>query len=129
MIAPLVDTDVWIDLLRGHPLAVACVRELKGRVFISSVSVAELYVGVREGSERAALDDLISTLDVVDLTPTIAMRGGLIRRDFGRTHGVGLNDALIAASVIEHSLYLLTLNVKHYPGLNRNQLKQAYLKV
>ena len=125
----LVDTDVWIDYLRGHPQAIACIKQLPERVWISAVSVAELHAGVREGVERDALALLISSLDVADLTAEIATRGGLLRRDFGRSHGVGLNDALIAATALEHDLQLLTLNVKHYPALEKQQIKLAYSKV
>jgi predicted nucleic acid-binding protein len=110
---PLVDTDVWIDYLRGHPQAIACVKRLPERVWISAVSVAELHAGVREGAEREALTQLISSLEV---------------GDYGRSHGVGLNDALIAATAIELDLQLLTLNVKHYPALGKQQVKKAYAK-
>jgi predicted nucleic acid-binding protein len=125
----LVDTDVWIDYLRGHPQAIACIKQLPERVWISAVSVAELHAGVREGAEREALALLISSLDVADLTAEIATRGGLLRRDFGHSHGVGLNDALIAATALEHDLQLLTLNVKHYPALERQRVKKPYDKV
>ena len=122
---PLVDTDVWIDYLRGHPQAIACIKQLPERVWISAVSVAELHAGVREGAERDALALLISSLDVADLTAEIATRGGLLRRDYGRSHGVGLNDALIAATALELDLQLLTLNVKRYPAIDKQQVKKA----
>lgn len=124
----LVDTDVWIDFLRGHPQAVRFVKNLPDQVAISAVSVAELHVGVREGAERQALAELLSTLEVLDLTSAIAQQGGLLRRDYGRSHGVGLNDALIAATALTHDLQLCTLNVKHYPALPKEQLKRAYSK-
>ncbi len=125
---PLVDTDVWIDYLRGHPQAIKCVKQLPERVWISAVSVAELHVGVREGTEREALTQLLSTLKVVDVNAVIATRGGLLRRDYGRSHGVGLNDALIGATALEMQLQLLTLNVKHYPELDKQHVKKAYNK-
>lgn len=125
---PLVDTDVWIDYLRGHPQAIKCVKQLPERVWISAVSVAELHVGVREGTEREALTQLLSTLKVVDVNAMIATRGGLLRRDYGRSHGVGLNDALIGATALEMQLQLLTLNVKHYPELDKQHVKKAYNK-
>ena len=95
---PLVDTDVWIDFLRGIPQAVAFVSKLPNDVAISSISVAELYAGVRDGVESQALKDLLDTLEIIDLNRDIAQAGGLIRREHGKTHGVGLNDALIAAT-------------------------------
>ncbi len=125
---PLVDTDVWIDYLRGHPQAIKCVKQLPERVWISAVSVAELHVGVREGTEREALTQLLSTLKVVDVNAVIATRGGLLRRDYGRSHRVGLNDALIGATALEMQLQLLTLNVKHYPELDKQHVKKAYNK-
>ena len=125
---PLVDTDIWIDFLRGYPPAVTFIKALPDRVFISAISVAELHVGVREGAERHALDQLLSTLEVLDLNTVIATKGGLLRRDYGRSHSVGLNDALIAATAQEHDLQLCTLDVKHYPALAKEQLKRAYPK-
>jgi predicted nucleic acid-binding protein len=125
---PLIDTDVWIDYLRGHPQAIAFVQQLPERVWISAVSVAELHVGVREGKEREALEQLISTLDVIDLTSGIAAQGGLLRRNWGKSHGVGLNDALIAATALAQGLQLCTLNAKHYPMLSANELQAAYKK-
>jgi predicted nucleic acid-binding protein len=125
---PLVDTDVWIDYLRGHPQAVKCVAQLPERVWISAVSVAELHAGVREGPEREALAQLLSTLEVADLNSAIATRCGLLRRDYGRSHGVVLNDALIGATALELDLQLLTLNLKHFPGLDKQHVKKAYSK-
>ncbi len=125
---PLVDTDVWIDYLRGHPQAIKCVKQLPERVWISAVSVAELHVGVREGTEREALTQLLSTLKVVEVNAVIATRGGLLRRDYGRSHRVGLNDALIGATALEMQLQLLTLNVEHYPELDKQHVKKAYNK-
>ena len=50
------------------------------------------------------------------------------RREHGKTHGVGLNDALIAATAVNRNACLHTLNVKHYPSLRKNQVVQPYRK-
>jgi predicted nucleic acid-binding protein len=42
---------------------------------------------------------------------------------------VGLNDALIGATALGMQLQLLTLNVKHYPALGKQQVKKAYDKI
>jgi len=125
---PLVDTDVWIDFLRGTPQAVAFVSKLPNDVAISSISVAELYAGVRDGAESQALRDLLDNLEIIDLNRDIAQAGGLIRREHGKAHGVGLNDALIAATAVNRNACLHTLNVKHYPSLRENQVAQPYRK-
>ncbi len=42
-------------------------------------------------------------------------KGGLYRRDYGPSHGVGLADALIAATAELHQAKFVTLNARHFP--------------
>ena len=114
----LLDTDVLIDYLREEPKAVAYLEEITERACVSAITVGELYAGVREGEERAALDAFVRGFEVLPLDREIAQRGGLIRRDYGRSHGVGLADALLAGSALVHNLDLVTLNRKHFPMLS-----------
>lgn len=126
--ACLLDTDVLIDYLRGYPAAQDLFVNLPSDCAVSVVSVAELHVGVREGYERKALGVLLSTFELIDMTSTIAAQGGLLRRDWGKAHGLGLNDALIAATALATGRVLLTLNGKHFPMLTSAQLVVPYVK-
>lgn len=85
----LVDTDVLIDYLRGYPDTIAFLEENLDGIFLSAVSVAELYQGVREGHERAQLTRMISAFSVLPLTQEIAEIAGLFRRDFRDRLGCG----------------------------------------
>ena len=123
----LVDTDVLIDFLRGLPTARDFIAGLPEQAYISVVSVAELHVGVRNGKERGILAEFLYTLEIIALDTEIAAEGGLLRRDYGKSHGIGLNDALIAATALKHRLQLVTLNGKHYPMLK--QLLVPYQKL
>lgn len=118
----LVDTDVLIDFLRGHEAARDFVAQLPEQVFVSAITVAELHVGVRNGKERVALTEFLGTLEPLPLDAETAAEGGLLRRDYGSSHGVGLNDALIAATALRHKLELATLNRKHYPMVQALQV-------
>ena len=122
----LVDTDVWIDFLRGEPLAVALIRENEGRIILSSVVAAELYAGVAGEQELGVLDKLLSLFRVVPVSADIARMGGLFKRDYTKSRGVGLADAMVAATATVENADLSTLNVKHYPMIK--QLKPAYRK-
>ena len=122
----LFDTDVMVDFLRGHPKAVALVKCHAGAVSLSSIVVAELYAGVKGDRELSILDDLIAICRVVPVTPEIARNGGLHKRDCAKSHGVGLADAIIAATVEAEDANLMTLNIKHYPMLKG--LKPPYIK-
>jgi predicted nucleic acid-binding protein len=115
MPALLVDTDVLIDYLRDEPNAVAYLEGLTEPAMVSTITVAELYAGVREGDERERLERFLLAFEVVAVDDEVAARGGLIRRDYGKSHGTGLADALIAASAELRSATLVTLNRKHFP--------------
>lgn len=122
----LVDTDVLVDFLRGHEKAVAFVSEFSSRIILSAIVVAELYAGVKGNAELTVLENFISLFRVVPLTAEICKIGGLYKRDFGKSHGVGLADAVLAATADAEKAELKTLNVKHYPMLNG--LEPAYRK-
>ena len=45
----------------------------------------------------------------------IAKAGGLFKSKFGKSHGVGLADAILAATAEAENAELKTLNTNHYP--------------
>jgi predicted nucleic acid-binding protein len=122
----LLDTDVLVDFLRGHSKAVAFVNAHSARIILSSIVVAELYAGVKGEAEQIALDNFVSLFYVVPVSAEIAKAGGLYKRDYGKSHGVGLADAILAATAEAENAKLKTLNRKHYPMLKG--LMPAYTK-
>ena len=111
----LLDTDVIVDYLRGREDAAAFLEARSETLLVSAVTVAELFAGVREGDERTALNAFLGAFEIVAIDRDIAEQGGLYRRKFGRSHGTGLADALIAASAAGRGASLATLNGKHFP--------------
>ena len=125
----LVDTDVLIDYLRGFPAAIRFVTAHSDRIIVSAMSVAELYAGVRGGAQEEecqALSNFLSLFPVVPVSADIAKSGGLYRREYGGSHGVGLADAVIAATAVASDAVLKTLNIRHFPMFER--LDPAYRK-
>lgn len=122
----LVDTDVLIDFLRGYEKAVTFISDHSSRIILPAISVAELYAGVKGDHELSVLDHFVSLFPVIPVTSDIAKAGGLYKRDFGKSHGIGLADAIIAAIRDENHAELKTLNVKHFPMFQ--DLKPAYTK-
>ena len=113
----LIDTDVLIDYLRDYPAAASYVEAQQERLLISAVTVAELYAGVREGEERMRLERFLRAFEIIPLDMRLAVQGGLYRRDYSKSHHVGLADALIAATATQLQIPLVTLNRKHFPML------------
>ena len=125
----LLDTDILIDFLRGHDEAVSFVNANLDRIILSSIVVAELYAGARGGkgdAEQVVLENFLSLFRVVPISGDVAKLGGLYKRDYGRSHGVGLADAIVAATATLEDAELKTLNVKHYPMLQN--IEPAYRK-
>ena len=122
----LADTDVMVDFLRGHPQAVALVQTHSTRIILPSIVVAELYAGVKGDVELSTLDSLIALFRVVPLSHEIARAAGLYKKDYAQSHGIGLADAIVAATSDAENADLKTLNIKHYPMLKG--LKSAYTK-
>jgi predicted nucleic acid-binding protein len=122
----LLDTDVLIDFFRGHDKAVTFIKKYNTRIILSSIVIAELFAGVKEDAEQDALQNFLSLFRVVPVHTEIAKAGGLYKRDYGKSHGVGLADAILAATAEVENAELKTLNIKHYPMLKG--LKPAYNK-
>jgi predicted nucleic acid-binding protein len=122
----LLDTDVLIDFFRGFDKAVTFVNKYNTRIILSSIVVAELFAGVKGDAEQAALQNFVSLFRVVPVDTEIGKAGGLYKRDYGRSHGVGLADAILAATAEFENAELKTLNIKHYPMVKG--LKLAYNK-
>jgi predicted nucleic acid-binding protein len=113
----LIDTHVLIDYLREYPEAISYLEGQQESLLISVVTVAELYAGVREGEEQLRLERFLRAFEIVSLDLALAVQGGLYRRDYSKSHKVGLADALIAATASHRQIPLVTLNRKHFPML------------
>lgn len=116
----IIDTDIIIDYLRGNTNAVDFLESQNPhKLNLSTLTLAELYAGVRPGKETIILNEFFKIFTMLPLTAQISIQGGLWRRDYGKSHGTGIVDALIAATAQEHKLTLITKNKKHYPMLKQ----------
>ena len=95
----LVDTDVFIDHLRGA----AELRVGGHRVHYSVITRAELVAGT---SATDNITTLLSPFREIAVDRPVAERAGRVRREAG----IRLPDALIAATALEHRLSLVTRN-------------------
>jgi hypothetical protein len=122
----LPDTDLLIDYLRGHEKAVAFLKARMDRIVLSVVVIAELYSGIRKPDEKEAIDALIEVCPTFPVGLELAKQAGRYKREYQKSHGIGLTDALIAATATAGNAELKTLNVKHYPMFKG--LKPPYKK-
>jgi predicted nucleic acid-binding protein len=113
----VIDSDILIDHLRGYSAALEFIDALpadKGQACFSVISEAEIYANVRPG-EESAIEALFDSLNRVAVSGEIARKAGEYRAQYGRSHGLTLPDALIAATAFVIAAELFTRNVRHYP--------------
>lgn len=99
----LVDTDVFIDHLRGA----AELRPGRNRLHYSVITRAELFAG---NTATSLTSLLLAPLREVPVDRDVAERAGRVAREFG----LRLPDALIAATALERGLQLSTRNVSDF---------------
>jgi hypothetical protein len=116
----LLDTDVLIDVQRGHPPALAWFASLTDLPAVPGFVVMELIQDARNGAEVTQALKLVAPLRIVWPTEADCTRALSDFTTYHLSHGLGLLDALIAACAVGLSATLCTFNVKHYkvvPGL------------
>ncbi len=115
----LIDTDVLVEYLRGRGEAVEYLEGLTSDLYLSVISVAELFAGVKSDEEEKALEQLLQAFVILTVTEKVARLGGRHRRQYTPSHGTGLADALIAATSEEGDAGLVTFNRRHFPMASR----------
>ena len=109
----LVDTDVFIDHLRGA-------RQLvpgRHRLHYSVITRAELFAG---NTASNLVNTLLAPFREIPVDRTVAERAGRIRRE----NNTRLPDALIAATAIEHNLGLATRNRSDFEPVRSLRLRE-----
>ena len=118
MTSVLFDSDILIEHLRQRNPEISdgfdALVENDASLFCSPVSVAELWNGVRP-RETVALESLFSILACLPIDAAIGKQAGEYLRQYQKSHGLEIADALIAATATVHGLELWTRNQKHYP--------------
>ena len=116
----LVDTDVLIDVQRGHPPALACFGGLTDLPAVPGFVVMELIQDARNTPEVRRTLNRVAPLQVVWPIEADCARPLSDFSIYHLSHALGLSDAMIAACAVGQSATLYTFNDKHYrivPGL------------
>jgi predicted nucleic acid-binding protein len=122
----LLDTDVLIDVQRGHPPALAWFSGLGAPPSVPGLVVMELIQDARNNQEVRRALRLVSPLPVVWPGEAHCARALSDFAALHLSHGLGLLDSLIAATAIGHAATLCTFIVKHYRAINGLSLLQPY---
>jgi len=113
-----VDSDILIWHLRGQSRAADLLRRLAGEVDIElwtgALQRAEIVFFMRP-NEEAATRTFLARFRTEAVSQAIVDRGGEVYRRWHPSHGIQVNDAILAATAALTGGRIYTQNVKHYP--------------
>jgi predicted nucleic acid-binding protein len=117
-VSVFVDSDILIDVLRARdPGTLSSWHELAMEgtgILYSPVSAAEVWTGARI-NEGILIDRLFRPMICIPIGHETGHLAGNYLRQFSKSHGLRIGDALIAAEAMRQKAELWTRNRKHYP--------------
>ena len=118
------DTDVLIWFFRGNQAAAELLDSQAERA-LSIVSMMELYQGARSRQESRAIRQFLqnNNFRVIPINESISHLAATLVEDHALKDGLGVADALIAATARENGAILATGNVKHMRSIPTLELK------
>ena len=115
----VIDSDVFIDYSRIQtgllPRLLDLQKQQKAEIFVSSVTVFELFSGKLSLVQEDSLQGILKIVKIVPLDETIAKFAGEINRD--NKINAGIADILIAATALFLKARLATKNKKHFKNI------------
>lgn len=120
----LFDTDVVIWVLRGNVKAARVIDAEPDRS-MSIVTYMELVQGARSRQELRQIKGFLSDagFQVLPLSDGIGHRASIYIEEYGLGAALGVADALIAATAVEHNELLCTGNYRHYRPIKELEAK------
>ena len=113
----LIDTSIVIDYLRSNSRQKTNFTKLfsDNELYLSSISVFELFNGATSEAKKQDVEQICQQITVLDFKLDTAKIASEIYLDL-RTKNklIEFRDILIAASALQHTLPIATLNRKHF---------------
>ncbi len=113
-----IDSDVLIWHLRGEQKAQNILLQLQGEkhcnLYIGVMQRAEIVFFMRPEEEKET-ELFLSQFRTQAVDQEIIDKAGMLYRKWNPTHGIDVNDAILAATVMETGGLIYTLNIKHFP--------------
>ena len=112
----VIDTDILIDFGLDRDDAVNTMAVLEKNYLLSTsvITAMELYSGCRSKKDIKKVEELIADLRISFVSKSISERAFDLMKKYRSSHGVEINDMLIAATAIETGAKMISKNQKHY---------------
>lgn len=124
----LLDTDVLIDIQRGHVPAIDWFSGLQDLPSIPGFVAMELIQDAKNTQQVRNVLKLIAPLPIVWATEIDSSRALSNFTTYHLSHSLGLIDALIASCAVGLGATLCTFNIKHYRVVPNLVIAQPYAR-
>jgi len=121
------DSTILIDLAKGKKSAQKYLQSTQ-ELSISIIVKLELLAGARNKEELKLLKQMTSDLqlNVIHLSSSISHLAENIFIKYHHNCGIGIMDALIAATALNQKQKLVTHNLKHFPFIPNLKTLKPY---
>jgi predicted nucleic acid-binding protein len=123
--AIVLDTNILIEILKNNKETVQIVNDFEQELFISSITVMELYYGARNKKELVKLKKFTQLFSVIDLDKNISQISTTLIETYAKSHNLSIPDSLIASTCKVHNLTLFTYNKKDFRYIDDLNLYQV----
>ena len=112
MTEQLADTNVFVAVFKG---------DLTPKSFVESVSPAintivylELIQGAKTKDEVRKIEEYLTRFELIHFDNAVSWHSIRLVREYSKSHGLMLPDAVIAATCLENNLRLITFNTRDF---------------
>lgn len=111
----IVDTNILIELFKGNNDVLSKLEEIPpDTISLSAVSAMELYCGALNKLELQRIRKNLGAFHLCHITQEISVKSIELVARYTKSHGLQIPDAIIAATALELSSPLMTLNIKDF---------------
>jgi predicted nucleic acid-binding protein len=117
----VIDTGIFIEHLRAKDKLGTTLYKISDNteLFISSVSLYELYMGATNKEKENDVKNITGDLSVLPFTDTVARKAAQIYHQLRQSNQmIEFRDIFIAATCIVNEMPIVTLNKKHFKRID-----------
>jgi predicted nucleic acid-binding protein len=122
----LLDTDVFIDILRQLPAARSWLTALPDPPLLSGITVLEASFGAGSAAALRDVRALESQMQIVWPDAVDIEHSARFLAPLSLTHGVGALDAVTASIALRLNLTVAAFNVKHFRSIKGLSITRPY---
>jgi len=124
----LIDTDILIDYSHKVDEAINFLEPLwdAGDLAISIITAMELLVGCRNKVEQQKMSTLLADAIVLPINSRISFLALSYIKQYSKSHGLSIPDALIAATAVSNHCPLYSKNIRHFQMIDGLTVVRPY---